>query len=943
MMSSWRVAARLSRREVRHRPGRTALVALLVAVPVAGMLVAVVLHAAVPLTVDRSNALTLGQADLLVQGGAVDVSKLPAGSDTVVARVEPRRIVDAAGEAATIAVADFPLVPVTEGIVRVDAGRAPQASTEALVSPGVADTFGLHVGGALRLDRPTPMILTVTGIGAVRGALDQDLLIVGPSTAWPWRDAATTQLTFVGLPPGSPATPQEVVADQPGSPSWARWDGVGADLFAGRGTGAWTGFIVASRHLDAVPEQGDYGRATTFAVIGPVGIGWAYVFGAVAATVTGIVITAAFAVGGRRQLTMLGQLAASGASPRHLRRMLVLQGTWTGVVGVIVGMAVGWVVLWVGRGPLEQRLDRVIAPYDVRWGEIAPIVAIGLVAATIGALVPAVRASRLSVLASLGGRRPVGRVPTWMTVGGIASIAVGLLLLGTSVAVTGRAGTSGEGSVAHNGALWVLVAVVGSMATLLGTCALTPAYVTVLEPLARRLRGSWRLAARSLARQRTRTGAVVAAVAATAALAVLASSLYLGDDAKQQALNREWQVAEVAPRPPVGPQPAVMATVPAGSASSPLVAISPLDGRRDDLVHLHGTPLLGGPSSGATPLSPVPTPDPEVVIAAEAVVHPVTSLVLDTVTASDGSRLDWVLTPAISAGRDGHIRGSGAVVATPEVLDLYALSDEDQGELAVGGVLAVGSWLGEDPASLSSTGLPLTIEVPTSATSVPLLGMPQLLVTSERAADLGLRQVPGDVVLVAPGPITASQASRLRDLQRDALDQARDAAFDGPAVTTEVTTHRDLGRTTDGPVNALALQGIFAALVLAICLLVIAMNLWLAAAESRDERDLLEVVGASPATLRRTSSHKAVLLAGLGTVLAIPLGFLPAVVVSRAMSPRLPVVFPWAITALLVVVVPAVAYLVTSAGSSLRVARSFRRRSVALGATDRGGETLGLT
>ena len=44
---------------------------------------------------------------------------------------------------------------------------------------------------------------------------------------------------------------------------------------------------------------------------------WSLVLGAVVLTVVGIVISAAFAVGARRQLVTLGQLSASGASARH--------------------------------------------------------------------------------------------------------------------------------------------------------------------------------------------------------------------------------------------------------------------------------------------------------------------------------------------------------------------------------------------------------------------------------------------------------------------------------------------------------------------------------------------------------------------------------------------------------------------------------------------------
>src|SRR3546814_12255213 len=70
---------------------------------------------------------------------------------------------------------------------------------------------------------------------------------------------------------------------------------------------------------------------------GTTGVRWAYVLGAVALTVAGIVISAAFAVGARRQLVSIGQLSASGASPATIRSSLVLQGTFTGIVGAVAG------------------------------------------------------------------------------------------------------------------------------------------------------------------------------------------------------------------------------------------------------------------------------------------------------------------------------------------------------------------------------------------------------------------------------------------------------------------------------------------------------------------------------------------------------------------------------------------------------------------------------
>src|SRR5690606_25954831 len=147
-------------------------------------------------------------------------------------------------------------------------------------------------------------------------------------------------------------------------------------------------------------------------------------------TVAGIVISSAFAAGARRQLTTLGQLAANGAGPRVLRRTLVLQGTWTGLIGAGFGLVVAAIVLALGRGWLDEVYEHDVDGYVVRIGDLVPIELIGVAAATIAALVPARGTSRIPVLTALAGRRPLGRVPRWLTVSGFVSALAGLGLLG---------------------------------------------------------------------------------------------------------------------------------------------------------------------------------------------------------------------------------------------------------------------------------------------------------------------------------------------------------------------------------------------------------------------------------------------------------------------------------------------------------------------------------
>jgi len=88
-----------------------------------------------------------------------------------------------------------------------------------------------------------------------------------------------------------------------------------------------------------------------------------------------------------------------------------------------------------------------------------------------------------------------------------------------------------------------------------------------------------------------------------------------------------------------------------------------------------------------------------------------------------------------------------------------------------------------------------------------------------------------------------------------------------------------------------------------LALLVVAIGLALAAAESCDERDVLAVLGAPPRTLRRTNGGKAFLLTLLGGAVAVPVGLLPVAVVTRVARDGFPVVVPWRTIGLVVVAV----------------------------------------
>jgi putative ABC transport system permease protein len=104
--------------------------------------------------------------------------------------------------------------------------------------------------------------------------------------------------------------------------------------------------------------------------------------------------------------------------------------------------------------------------------------------------------------------------------------------------------------------------------------------------------------------------------------------------------------------------------------------------------------------------------------------------------------------------------------------------------------------------------------------------------------------------------------------------------------------------------RALALLLALAALL---ALGVIGIGLTLVAVDSRDEIAVLIAVGASPRTRRGWFGLQAAFLAMLGGLLAVPLGFLPAIAFLSGSDAGYPLLFPLPQAAALVVGVPIVA------------------------------------
>ncbi len=911
--SSLRLAARLARRETSRRPWRTLLVSLLVAVPVAGMAVAAVWVRTDHQTGAESWRAQYGTADLYAtpgaaRGGAVEPGGpsleelLPAGTRSVTYRSQYNRALRTTGGTRVSAeITDLPLAdPLAAPIMQVTSGRAPEHSGEVFVTRAVARDLGVGPGDTVDLERPAPATWTVVGVGERRAWWDSETVVLAPGTAFPWRDD-----------PFGSSNPT-VLADLPDDVTAAQ---LAALSRFPEGVAFAPGLVLPGTPGATSTDSGRSGETRTVA--------WSWVIGAVVLTVVGIVIAAAFAAGARRQLATLGQLAANGAPPPVLRRVLFLQGTWTGLVGTVVGFGLAALMLAVGAPHADNLLNRDVDPYTLRLADLVPIAVLGVAAATIAALVPARTTARIPVMAALAGRRPLTPVPRRLTVTGVGVGAAGLGLLGLAALGANGTATSGGG-----GTVWVLTAVVGGVAVLLGTCAVAPGYVSVLEPLAARLRGTSRLAARSLARRRTRTGAVVSAVCATSALAVAASALLLSADAEER--DPDWLRADEIQ----------------------------LQARAQDTV---------ADETGGRPETPVEVPAELLAAVADAVpagaVHRLRTVGVPGVPGNaywevrtftpDGPAVDGLPVGDVGPRAGGPVGipgggppsfmsgpfGDSAVVVDDTFLGLYDLPAAARRALAAEGATALASeTLAGHPVTGTATVALVGGTIPESATSgapavedlvgpfettvvdsgdLALGSVPRILLTPERAQALGLQPRAAMIVVRAPGPLTGEQRSAVWDITQTHDDERLDAWQPGqPRLSVSVEM---LNPT--GDVNARLLEALLVAAAFVLSLFVVAVNLALAAAETRDERDVLAVVGAPPPTMRRVSGAKAGLLTVLGAALAIPVGFLPVAVFVSAIESNLPLVFPWRIAALLLVAVPILAAVTTTwfSGLALRL------------------------
>ncbi|MFJ3654541.1 ABC transporter permease [Streptomyces nigra] len=543
---SWRAAVRIARRDAWRSKGRSFLVLAMIALPILGVSALDLTVRSAELTPTQRMERTLGAADArftdartggvaILQDpegeqstpagdysspdtpwpdGPTDVTKtIPAGSTVLTDSTGTAKLTTTHGllqtEVRELAAAD----PVARGIMRLQEGRFPEKNDEIAATTRFLESSGLSVGSTLTargFDRTyvisgsyeLPSDLTAQQVNALPGAFLAPYAKAVEKAGLPKPDLSTTYLvkkaggftwnTVQGINAKGVLVTSRVVALDPPADSevplyerkdWANYNSGGTDAAALAAVGTVVGLAMLEICLLAGP---------------------------------------AFAVGARRSRRQLGLVGANGGARSHIRAIVLSGGLVIGVAAALVGIVLALVLTFALRPLLEDYMGQRFGGFTVRPLELLAIAALAVLTGLLSAVIPAVTASRQTVLASLTGRRGVRRSNRVLPL-----IGFGAVLLGAAIGLYGSVVSDQFALVAG-----------GSAIAELGVVAMTPALVGLFGRTSGWLPLSPRLALRDAVRNRGRTAPAVAAVLAAVAGTVAVSTYAASRDAQSLAEYR---------------------------------------------------------------------------------------------------------------------------------------------------------------------------------------------------------------------------------------------------------------------------------------------------------------------------------------------------------------------------------------------------------------------
>jgi putative ABC transport system permease protein len=922
--SSWSVALRMARRDVRRHKGRSALIVVMVAVPTMLLSAIVTIAATSDVAGAELIAPTMGTGQAFLSGPSpTRIAQGPTPNDGSAGFDDPSRATpgfdpDAGPHANADAVSRLvgaPVVPMSTfaarttvgerrltldavaldgraGLgdkLRLVSGRWPQGTTQALVT-AYGMSRGLPDGGRVTVSVDgTEHTLDVVGVASVYGSWGGEGLVVaeplgGTSGSGGWIVMGEDPVTWPevrglndhGFEVVSAAVLRDPPADDELDPALG---------------GSWSNEVQQMNIMVAL-------GAVMLLII------------------TALLVGPAFAVSAARQRRTLALAASNGASTAVLRRTVLAQalvlGTASALLGVLLGVgAARAVIAWTNREGVG-----IIGPFDVRWQLLAGIALCATASTMVAALAPARRLGRLDIVGVMRGQSVSPRPSVLLFAGGVVLVGVGSLAIFRSIA-------AGQVMFLGMGAEYLVT--IGAVALIVGALFLVPVMLTLVGRLGSRLPTSLRMAARDLARHRSRSAPSVAAV--LAAVAGLTFGLTgLASDTSQR--EREYLPQTISGEGLVqsGADPSIdLATV---AAAAPGLSVT------ENLTVDTRDPWLRGEQptepfrmvfanivpQGCTPERTVSDPGWVPANQGEADQGPPCS-----VAGTNGyNGMTVTLLPADEVIRRLDLRGADANAVRAGAVVVRGLPGADTS----GTVRIARGTYAVDP---TATG-PIAPEVEVDQdVTVPAVALPQ---TKESAARmLGASMMLATGTPTSGGWATVPQSFTVRDpsgaaVTADAAEKIQQSLGDEAYIGVERGFERD-----DVVVVAILL-GVFALLILVITLTSTALTL----AEQQTDQATLAALGATRGTRRVMAAAQAFLLAAVGCLLGVAVGLVPGIAISRPLTSQgydpltgasttvgAILVIPWLALLVVGLLVPLVAAGIAAAG--IRRAPQITRRA----------------
>lgn len=847
-----RLAFRIARRILLQWPGRSVLVIALIAVPILGVTGIDTIEASHTATTSENVRLQLGQTSAMISvvsapdktlkqdplepsGGTMSSGEvatsgqslrdpaevLPAGTRLLTTRYLSVVARTASGLGSFQAVEGQPWDRAFAGMYDVVDGHRPTSKTEVMVSPAGLAHFGVALGGTLHVTKPKPADFTVVGTLKNVGTRSDTVVVYA-------NDGALDGIT---APEALTATSFFVV-DHP-----IDWQGV-------RRLNA-QGMTVLSRSVLLDPPSERVAPRLSGIVAGnPLGVAFISLLGAFGMFEVCLLAGAAFAVGAKRRQRELAILSSVGAERRTLFAIMSFEGILLGFLGGIVGAGLGILAASIAEPLISDGLETQYPGFHVDWPVVALIVLGATVSGWIAAAIPARTASRVDVVAALRGalrppqptlKRPI--VGFFVAVGGSV-----VALMGGLVVIASQQGAQTNQKVFTGG---VVLLVAGPILMQIGALLIAPRLLVWATSVLSRWGTGARLGSRDAARNPSRTVPALAAIMSTVFVSAFAMCLVSGGQAIS-IREHQWNAPDdtasvelygdsgqtdafggyVAERKSPGAVPAVLARAFPGSQVRVLSGLPDFDQLGDRQVQSYVVPRLPDEPNTQRPI------------------YLDSGGLGDHVLVGSEADLRAILGESVSAESRATLEAGGIVSLYPQyVTDGRATLDTVPAKVDADGTRL---------APTKSVEVRATVQRPEHDMSFGLFLLPKT------ATALGLHPKPSMVFATLAGAPTTAQ--------REAADAQLAVADD--TLSLQVETGPDL--------FAAAWSWALLGLTTLIAVVAAAVALALAKADARRDDEVLEAIGAPPGLQRSYGFWQAILIAGLGAVIGVGLGLVPA-------------------------------------------------------------------